>query len=192
VIIAGDHGEAFGEHDQWKHAFTLWEMLTHVPAMITGPGIKPRRIEARRSHIDLAPTILELMGLEPHEGFVGKSVVPELYGAEPVDHEPILLDLPADTYNPPTRAIIKGDFKLIEEFGPKVRLFNLKDDPGEERDLAKVKEHEAKLAEMKKLFEQAWSKHPLVTPYGGKKLVGGTKANGPMGPPGWQDPDKKK
>lgn len=192
VIITGDHGEAFGEHDQWKHAFTLWENLTHVPLMIHGAGIQPRRIHERRSHIDLAPTILDLMGLEPHDRFVGRSMVPELYGAKPDDREPILLELPADTYNPPTRATIKGDFKLLEDPGPNFKLFHLKDDPGEERNLAKVPKYKDKLAELTELHEREWAKHPYIAPYGGKKLVGGKKADGPMGPPGWKDPDKKK
>jgi arylsulfatase A-like enzyme len=191
VIISGDHGEAFGEHNQWKHAFALWEVLTRVPVMVHGAGVKPRRIDARRSHIDLAPTILELAGLPPHEGFVGKSLVPELYGAPPENREPILLDLPADTYNPPTRAIVYGDFKLLEDPGPKYKLFDLKADPGELRNLADVAQHAATLAETKKRFDEAWSKHSYVAPYGGEKLVAGRKADGPKGPAGWADPDDK-
>lgn len=192
LIITGDHGEAFGEHGQWKHAFALWEVLTHVPLIIHGPGIEPRRIEARRSHIDLAPTIIDLMGLEPHPDFVGKSLVPEFYGAKPDDREPIMLELPADTYNPPTRAIIKGDFKLIEDPGKTYKLYNLVDDPGEKKNLAKVMKHKDKLAELTKLHEETWAKHPFIAPWGGKKLVGGVKADGPKGPPGWVDPDAKK
>jgi choline-sulfatase len=192
LIITGDHGEAFGEHGQWKHAFALWDVLTHVPLMIHGSGIKPRRIDARRSHIDLAPTILDLMGLEPHPEFIGKSLVPELRGAKADDREPVMLELPADTYNPPTRAILKGDFKLIEDPGKRYKLYNLVDDPGEKKNLAKVKAHQAKLAELTKLHEEVWSKHVVIPPWGGKKLVGGMKADGPMGPPGWVDPDGKK
>src|SRR6185369_5158559 len=51
LIISADHGEAFGEHGSYKHAFEIWEVLTHVPLMVSGPGIKPRRIEERRSFI---------------------------------------------------------------------------------------------------------------------------------------------
>jgi choline-sulfatase len=192
LIISADHGEAFGEHDMWKHAFALWEVLTHVPLIIKAPGMKPRRVAERRSQIDLAPTILDLMGQKPHEGFIGKSLVPELYGAaEPDNREPILLNLPADSYNPPTRVVIKGDYKLIEDPGPKYKLFNLKEDPGERLNLAPQKKHAEVLAEMRKVFDEAWAKHPYVAPYGGRKLVGGGRADGPHGPPGWVDPDSK-
>jgi arylsulfatase A-like enzyme len=189
LIVSSDHGEAFGEHDQWKHAFALWEVLTRVPLMVKGPGMKPRTIDARRSHIDLAPTILELTGVEPPEGFemAGKSLVPELYGAEPEDREPILLDLPADTHNPPTRAIVKGDWKLIQDPGDKYKLYNLKEDPDEVKNLVDHPSHAADFERVKKIFDEAWAKHPLVLPYGGSQLKGGARATGPKGPPGYQE-----
>ncbi|HMA91350.1 MAG TPA: sulfatase, partial [Polyangiaceae bacterium] len=37
VIITGDHGEAFGEHGQYRHAFEIWENLVRVPLMIYVP-----------------------------------------------------------------------------------------------------------------------------------------------------------
>ena len=83
LIISADHGEAFGEHGFYKHAFEIWDVLTRVPLMISGPGIKPRRIDERRSHLDLAPTILDLMGFPPEPEFMGKSMLPELHGAAP-------------------------------------------------------------------------------------------------------------
>jgi hypothetical protein len=116
-------------------------------------------------------------------------MVPELFGGEPDDREPILLDLPADTYNPPTRVAIKGDYKLLEDPGPKYKLFNLKDDPGENLDLSSNPKHAAAFAEMRKVFDEAWGPHVYVPPFGSRKLVGGAKANGPKGPPGWVDPD---
>ena len=191
IIVSADHGEAFGEHDQWKHGFTLWETVTRVPLFVAGGGVEPRTIDARRSHVDLAPTIIDLLGLPPHEGFANKSMVPELYGKEPDDREPILLDLAADTFTPLTRAAVKGDWKLIEEHGPKIKLFNLKDDPGETRDLASVAAHRADLDRMKTVFAEAWAKHAYVAPSGGGKLAGGLPADGPAGPPGWKEPDDK-
>ena len=182
VIVTADHGEAFGEHGMYKHAFWLWEVLTRVPLMIYTPGAEPKRIEERRSHIDLAPTILELMGVEKPDSFVGTSLVPEVYGAEPPKpREPIILDLPDDSHNPQVRAVIAGDYKIIVYGTWRYELFNLKKDPGEEHDLAK--EEPEKLAEMKALFEKTWAAIPAVKPFGGIKLKGGSTANGPMGPP---------
>ena len=185
VIVSADHGEAFGEHKMYRHAFALWEVLTRVPLFIRAPGIAPKTIEARRSDIDLAPTIVDLMGLPVPSGFVGKSLVPELFGLEPPgDREPILTDLPADSNNPPTRALVKGNFKLIVDGeGQRLSLYDLVRDPGEKKNLARDKKHAADLAAMKELFEASWAKLPRVAPYGGGKLVGGGTANGPKGPP---------
>ena len=192
VIISSDHGEAFGEHDMWKHAFALWEVLTKVPLIFKVPGVEGRVIDERRSHLDLAPTIMELMGEKPDPSFTGKSMVPELFGGEPDNREPIILDIPADTYNPNTRVAIKGDYKLIEDPGPKYKLFNLTEDPDEKLDLAKNPKHKKALEDMKKAFEEAWAKHPYIAPYGGRKLTSGMKADGPVGPPGFVDPEISK
>ncbi len=108
---------------------------------------------------------------------------PEILGEQPAgSREPIVLDLPAATNNPPTPAIIRGDYKLIVDLAAKrYRLYNLKEDPGETLDRA-AKEPDA-LAEMKKLYEQVSADIPYVKPYGAYKLVGGGYANGPKGPP---------
>lgn len=187
IIISADHGEAFGEHGMYKHAFELWEVLTRVPLVIYYPGVEPRVIEQRRSHIDLAPTIVELMGHPVSKTFVGKSLVPELLGAAPDNREPIVLDLPEDKNSAERRAIIYGDYKLIaKNNGSQYLLFNLAKDPQEKHDLAK-KEPE-KLKELKERFEQTWSEIDVVRPYGGMKMANGTLASGPEGPS--EDKDK--
>ena len=63
VIVTSDHGEAFGEHGMIRHGFELWEELVRVPLIVRVPGVPPRRFGARRSAIDLAPTILDLSGV---------------------------------------------------------------------------------------------------------------------------------
>jgi arylsulfatase A-like enzyme len=177
LIVSADHGEAFGEHKMYRHAFELWEMLVRVPLMFCGPGISARRIEAPRSSIDFAPTVLELMGVKESHDFVGESLVPELGGAAPKER-PVLLDLPADSNNPERRALVSGDHKLLV-FGNDWRfdLYDVKNDPGETKDLAK--QQPEKLAEMKALYQKVWGALPRVKPYGGNKLEGGGVASGP-------------
>ena len=133
------------------------------------------------------------MGVEPAESFVGKSLAPELYGGEAGDHQPIVLELPADGNNPSTKAIIKGDYKLIsDEVARRFRLYNINDDPAEAKDLVKMGKQKDKFAEMKKLLEETWAKIPYIEPYGHYKLVGGGVANGPAGPPGFDSDDMGK
>jgi choline-sulfatase len=177
VVVSADHGEAFGEHGMYRHAFELWEMLTHVPLFFRVPGAEPRRIDEPRGHIDIAPTVLELMAVTAEHDFMGKSLVPELFGAAPA-RRPVLLDLPADSNNPERRALIHGDYKLLV-FGNDSRfdLYNLKTDPAEKNNLAKTEPE--RLAELKALYRDVWSKVPSVKPFGGNKLTGGGIANGP-------------
>lgn len=177
LIVSADHGEAFGEHNMYRHAFELWDMLVHVPMMFCGPGIQARRIDAPRSAIDFAPTVLELMGVKDSHDFVGESLVPELDGEAPKER-PVLLDLPADSNNPERRALISGDYKLLV-FGNDWRfdLYDLRSDPSEKKDLAKTQPE--KLAEMKALYQKVWGPLTKVKPFGGNKLEGGGTANGP-------------
>ncbi|HEY6724481.1 MAG TPA: sulfatase [Polyangiaceae bacterium] len=182
VVLTSDHGEAFGEHSMYKHAFEVWEMLVKVPLFVFAPGAEPRRIDKPRTHIDIAPTLMDLMGKDPLPGFLGKSLVPEIYGAEALDREPLVLELAEDSHNPHRRAIISGGYKYtVYDTGWRKLLFNLEQDPGEEHDLSQ-KEPE-KLAQMQALFEATFGKIPSVTPYGGATLKSGKSANGPSGPP---------
>lgn len=183
VIVSSDHGEAFGEHSMYKHAFEVWEVLVRVPLMVFAPGAEPQRIDEPRTHIDIAPTIMDLMGQPPLESFMGQSLVPEIYGAaKPEPRDVIVVELAEDSHNPHRRAIVKGDYKyIVFETGWRKLLFNLKNDPGEERDLSK--EEPEKLAEMQRLFDEAFAKIPSIRPYGGATLKSGKSANGPSGPP---------
>jgi arylsulfatase A-like enzyme len=182
LIVTGDHGEAFGEQGMYKHAFEVWEPLLRVPLFIMAPGIEPKRIDARRSHIDLAPTIMELMGQPVAPEFMGKSLVPELYGAEePNKRDYVLSELTEDTHNPARRALIIGDYKLIVfDAGHRSMLFNLADDPKEQNDLAKSQPD--KLTEMRAELDRIYASMPVVDAHGGMKLKSGRTARGPRAP----------
>jgi len=64
--VVGDHGEAFGEHGMFGHIRIAFEELLHIPLIIRAPSlIEPgTRITKTASSIDLAPTLLALLGFE--------------------------------------------------------------------------------------------------------------------------------
>jgi hypothetical protein len=78
VVITSDHGEAFGEHaDDFGHGLNMFNEATHVPMMFYQPRLlKPARISDVTSHVDIVPTILDLIGVgyDPL-GFQGESVI---------------------------------------------------------------------------------------------------------------------
>jgi arylsulfatase A-like enzyme len=86
VVVLSDHGEEFGEHGLLGHGAGIHEEVLHVPLMLRGPGIPAgRRVDARVSHLDFLPTILELAGVPGEPPGAGRSYASVLSGAEPAD-----------------------------------------------------------------------------------------------------------
>jgi len=75
IILAGDHGEAFGEHGSRQHNAAIYEEGLHVPVVMVGPGIAPgTRIPGLRQLIDLSPTVLAWLGTPVTSGLPGRSL----------------------------------------------------------------------------------------------------------------------
>lgn len=138
VIVTADHGEAFGEQKStFEHGYMLWEVLTRVPLLVRLPGAAPRRIDTRRSHIDLAKTVLDLLQLQPPASMRGTSLVAELRGAT-VPERAVVMDMPYTDQAPRRRALIQSDEKIIvTETEEEPLVFDLKGDPGEQKNLAR-------------------------------------------------------
>lgn len=142
IIITADHGEAFGEHGQTSHGFELWENLTRVPLFVYIPGVPAKHIDVPRSTIDLAPTILELLGVKaPDElKLEGHSLIPEITGQETPPEREVIIDLPMTSDSDKRRALVSpnGKDKLIA-FGETgiPRLYDLSADPKEEHPITK-------------------------------------------------------
>lgn len=83
-ILTADHGEGFdAELGRVHHGGRLHDDLLRVPLALVGPGLAPRVVEEPVRHVDVAPTVLALAGLEPLPGVAGVSLLPALAGAEP-------------------------------------------------------------------------------------------------------------
>jgi hypothetical protein len=82
VVVMADHGEEFGEHGSTRHGFQLYDESLRVPLMMRLPGVVPagRRVATPVSLVDVAPTILDLVGAAPLVGVDGLSLVPLFVG----------------------------------------------------------------------------------------------------------------
>ena len=81
VVFASDHGESLGEHSYWGHGRHLYESNLKVPMGLYWPGqLAPQRIETSASSLDLAPTLLGLVGLPVPNAFRGFDWSPVLRG----------------------------------------------------------------------------------------------------------------
>jgi arylsulfatase A-like enzyme len=180
VIFTGDHGEAFGEHGFFFHGREIWDEVVRVPLIIHVPGIKPRTVARRTSNVDLAPTVLDLAGLPEDEGARGRSLMPDLFGAEVTMH-PFLVDQPRNPYYAPRRGFFDGAHKLHHFIDTDTyRLFDLDQDPGEQTDLAEAQP--SLLHEVQRSYQQFVAKIVdfIPTPMGDPRPAGAApRAPGP-------------
>jgi arylsulfatase A-like enzyme/Flp pilus assembly protein TadD len=138
IAVIGDHGESLGDHGEETHSMFVYESAIRVPMLLWRPGLLPAGVvvkEAVRA-VDLAPTVLDLLGAPALARTDGRSLRTVITGGEDGAPPPAY----AETYLPqfymnwsPLRAIRDQRFKLIE--APKPELYDLRDDPGEERNL---------------------------------------------------------
>lgn len=139
IVVTADHGEAFGDHGHWRHGREVWESLIRVPLIVHVPGAPAKRVTVKRSHIDLVPTIVDLLGLPPPTGLHGKSLVLDMLDEEPEERD-VFVDMPKGPYNEARRVVVTGKtpgVKLIDAEG-KAQVFDLAEDPEEAHPLKKT------------------------------------------------------
>jgi arylsulfatase A-like enzyme len=145
IIITSDHGEAFGEHRTAFHGFSIYDVELRVPLLLSVPGHrKAQRISARRSLIDLTPTILDLAQVTAPHRLQGQSWLADLEGTALQDRI-IYAERPKGPHSAGMRALIEGEWKIIWlGRGNRYELYNLDADPGELKDRFKQRPQVAK------------------------------------------------
>jgi arylsulfatase A-like enzyme len=139
VVVTSDHGEGFGEHFWFGHGFDLHDEALLVPLIVRAPGLVRAGtiVEKQVGLVDLAPTLLELVGAQPPSGIQGRSFAAELTGRGPAFDERPLVSYLGDGS---AYAIRTPGSKYIQRLrnGAIVgeRYYDLTSDPGETRNLA--------------------------------------------------------
>ncbi len=84
ILFISDHGEEFFDHGSFGHGQTLYSEIIFVPLVIRFPGGwgAGARVDAAVQHVDLLPTILDLVGVPPPTGSGGDSLLPVISSAE--------------------------------------------------------------------------------------------------------------
>ncbi len=171
VVFTADHGETFWEHeDYFNHGLSVYNSNLHIPLLIRGAGIvPPGRFGAPRfSNIDLAPTLLGLVGVVFPEDFEGIDRHTLLTGTGDADPGPVFAEATKPHYEEEgarrpnlrkAKCIMAGKWKLIWTPWKKGRkqLFNLADDPAETRNLAKDPEYSRLVGELHDLL-RGWAR----------------------------------
>lgn len=142
IVFTADHGEALGERGHYfAHVGYLHGNLTNVPMILKlGDQLRGRRTDACQ-HLDVVPTILGVLGIEADARLRGRDLreiddgTKEIYAAttSPIDGDGAKFSM------------IRGGFKLIFNSQTEVhQLFDLVEDPGEEKDLASDPRHQSR------------------------------------------------
>jgi arylsulfatase A-like enzyme len=78
IVFTADHGEEFLDHGGTGHGATLHEELVHVPLIVAAPDAAPRVVDDTVALIDVAPTVLDLLGIPAPREFQGRSLAAEI------------------------------------------------------------------------------------------------------------------
>ncbi len=77
VIMSCDHGEMLGSHNLYQKG-VMYDRSIRLPFILSAPGIEPGRRGQLVSQVDMAPTVLDLLGMEPLAHAQGETLVPIL------------------------------------------------------------------------------------------------------------------
>ncbi|MCA9541550.1 MAG: sulfatase-like hydrolase/transferase, partial [Myxococcales bacterium] len=137
VVLLSDHGEFFGEHGRTQHGASVYEEVAAIPLLIRVPGLQPQVVPCVTEHIDVAPTVLNLAGLDGgKQGMSAGTLVPDLAGVQCDDQREAVVEMRYERrsrFN--QRALIGQRWKLVHDVAlGTFRLYDLGVHPTEKRD----------------------------------------------------------
>lgn len=156
VVVTADHGEELWDHGMFGHHHSLHAEVLRVPLLVRLPGQSARRdVREAVSLLDVAPTLLELLGLDVPAHFEGRSLAPCLEGAPDtcgaVDRIVAgeLLLPPKLRRTPHERTVVVGDKQLIRDFDGVEHVVDLARadaaDEGDEADASGIAPEESRV-----------------------------------------------
>lgn len=142
IVLTADHGEGLGDHGEATHGLFAYDTTLRVPLLIAGPGIAPRVAPDLAAHVDLLPTILDLLGLETPDGLPGISLRGALDARDPGTRALYFEALDANLTRrwAPLTGTVDGAWKYIDL--PIEELYDLEADPDETTNLATTRRRE--------------------------------------------------
>ncbi|HEY3118176.1 MAG TPA: sulfatase [Chloroflexota bacterium] len=152
IVLTSDEGQSLGDRggpwpygDYWLHGDDVYTQGTQVPLIVVDPRhrFQPQQVDVPLQHIDIMPTILDLLGLPVPSQAQGRSIVPLLTGADDGRDRYAISTLSDDSR---TSFVAADGYKLIvDRVSGDDELYYLPDDPGEQTNLIADQPAEAAL-----------------------------------------------
>ncbi len=156
IIFHSDHGEEFDDHGGSMHSATLYEEVLWVPLIIYAPGITPHRIAQPVMLSDIAPTLLNMLGLQIPKEYEGLPIPYAGNKFTPVAGRTLYFENYCNAHC--QRAVRRGDMKLIHDCQKlHDELFDLTNDPKERKPLSVDEDNEVFLKMRAALFSRRWT-----------------------------------
>lgn len=149
VVLMADHGLEFGEKGKLATGYhlTQYQTVIRVPLIVWVPGLPPRRVPEPVELMDVAPTLLQLLGVPAPSSYQGRSLVPLLEGKR----EPGRLAFSSsstlgDSRRDPRMFSVQDErFKLIYDADTRaLTLYDLAQDPDETHDASRRRPQDLK------------------------------------------------
>jgi choline-sulfatase len=135
VLFTADHGELLGERGLW-YKMAFFEPAVRVPLIAWAPGrLAPGRVDEPVSLLDLAPTLLDLCGLDGGEAMDGRSLAPALAGG-PLGARDVAVEYLAEGVTSPAVMLRRGRHKYVWCADDPEQLYDLAADPHELENVA--------------------------------------------------------
>ncbi len=152
IVIVGDHGEAFGEHQEYGHSVFCYEENLKVPLIFYNPRLflEGFVVENRVSLIDIMPSLLEMYGLDTPPMVQGKSFAKMLAGKKERGERSFYIESMYGKESlgwAPLAGVIDGPYKYISL--PEPELYDLEKDNREKKNLFPTKKHIARALDEK-------------------------------------------
>ena len=126
IVMLSDNGFSFGEH-RWVGKRCPYDACVRVPLVMRTPWSRAGQVDTPVTNVDLAPTILDVTGVEADDGLDGLSLRPVI--DDPVggaiDRAAVLIEWAGDDAVPPWRGVRTPEFSLIEHADGTTELFDL-------------------------------------------------------------------
>ncbi|HWW85955.1 MAG TPA: sulfatase, partial [Vicinamibacterales bacterium] len=137
VVIASDHGESLGEHGERTHGLFAYDATLRVPLIFWAQGIiRPAVYPEMTRLVDVAPTILDLVGKATLAGADGRSIRASVAGESTFEDQGSYFEALNASFArnwAPLTGLVRGRRKLVDL--PIPELFDLAADPGEQHNV---------------------------------------------------------